>query len=119
MARFKAAVPAAWLLKLKTRVSQAEATVVRASVSTLMVGSLDASTFRRIGVPAVGDHTLTLMLVAPTAKGIGAAKPTVPPTVVPAQSSAIAVFMVLTTWLVALVGSTTISDEFPPKSVRP
>jgi len=84
-----------------------------------MVGLPASSTFSRMGVPAVGDHTFTLMLVEPGAKGTGLAKPTVPPTVVPAQSSAMAVLMVLATVLDALAGSATISEELPPKSVKP
>jgi len=70
-------------------------------------------------VTAVGDQTFTVIVVAPSAKGIGLGKPTVPPTVVPAHVSAPSVLIVLATWFSESVGSTTISEELPPKSVKP
>jgi hypothetical protein len=48
-------VPAAWLAKLKVKVSQALATVVVASVSTEWVASAWSSTFKRTGTPAAGE----------------------------------------------------------------
>ena len=84
-----------------------------------MVGSLAASTLILTGIPANGDQTLRLILVEPLTNGIAVAKPVVPPTVVPAQSSAPAVLMDLATLLSGFVGSTTISEALPPKSVRP
>ena len=119
VARLSAAVPAAWLAKLKLKVCQPPATVVVASVSTLLVGSAASSTFSRTGVPAVGDQTRTVMVL------LVAVKPMVAmallarfDTVVPAQSSAVALLMTRATLLAALLGSaTTLESSAPPKPV--
>ena len=119
--KFNAAVPGAWLAKSNVSVSQVSTTVVRASVSTLLAGSVLSSTFRRTGVPAWGEYTRTVICVEPGANGTGLAKPAAPPIVVPAHSSAPSGLIVLTTVLAGSngSGSPVISEILPPKSVRP
>ena len=119
--KFNPAVPATGLLKSNVSVSQVSTTVVSASVSTLLVGSALSSTFRRIGVPARGEYTRTVICVEPGINGTGVAKPAAPPIVVPAHSSAPSGLVVLTTVLAGSngSGSPVISEILPPKSVRP
>ena len=122
MARSSAAVPAAWLAKLKVNVSQVLTIVVVASVSTEMVGSAWSSTLSRTLMPACGEYTFTVIDLAVAANGIAVANPRVPSavSVVPAQTSAIALFTTLATLLVPPAGSTTIvASSAPPKPSRP
>ncbi len=83
-----AAVPVASFAKSNVNISQVDANVVNASVSTLMVGFPASSTFNLTGIPASGDHTITVIVVFPEENGIAVAKPDpVPgPMVVPAQT---------------------------------
>jgi hypothetical protein len=72
-------------------VCQPLATVVVASVSQERVGSAASSTFRRTGIPAVGDHTRTVIVLAAAVKGMIAIELFAPvETVVSAHSSATA-----------------------------
>ena len=119
VARFSAAVPAAWLAKLKLSVCQAPATEVVASVSTDFVPSAASSTFRRTGMPAVGDQTRAVTVVRVAVKGsVTMALLGQIDTVVPAHSSAVPDLTILATRLAALVGSTTtVASSAPPKPV--
>ena len=120
VARLIAAVPATWLAKLKLSVCQPPATVVEASVSTLLVGSAASSTLSRTGVPAVGDQTRTVMVLLVALKPIGAMALLARfETVVPAQSSAVALLITRATLLAAFVGSGwTLESSAPPKPVN-
>ena len=67
-------MPAAALAKLKLRVCQ-PTTVVAASVSTDLLPSAMSSSFSRIGMPASGDQTRTVIVVALLVKGMRAKPP--------------------------------------------
>ena len=104
-----AAVPIAGLLKSNTKVSHALATVVIASVSALIAPLLASSTLSRIGIPALGEYTLTYIWVSPIANGIALANP-FPPAVVPAQVIEEIALVLLATILVPPAGSATNSE---------
>ena len=117
VARFSAAVPAAGVAKLKLSVCQPPATVVVASVSTLLVGSVASSTFSRTGVPAVGDQTRTVTTLLVAVKPmVGILSPASVEKVVPAHNSAVPLLTTLATLLVPPAGSaTTVASSAPPK----
>ena len=77
LARLSAAVPPAWFAKSKVRVSHVFATVVVASVSTVIVLSAWFSTLSRTGMPAAGAYTRTVIVVAPVANGTLVLKPSI------------------------------------------
>ena len=110
------AVPAASLAKLNVNVSHAPATVVTASVSHVSVLLEAFSTFNRIGVPAVGDQTLTVISVSVSVKGITEANPNGVEIVVPAHTGAVIGLTTSITIFVGSVGSTVIVDTLFPKS---
>ena len=112
-----AAVPGASLVKSNSIVSQSKAVVVIVSVSTLIVGSVASSTFRRTAIPASGDQTLTVILVLPSAKGIASVSPALL-AVVPAHVSAKSGLLVCTTVLPGSEGSMTKPEALPPKSAK-
>jgi len=112
-------VPDAWLAKSNVSVSQAPATVVRVSVSTDCPGLAEFSAFRRIGIPASGDQTRAVIVVAVAVNGMtGTAWLARVDTVVPAQTCAPASLTTRATLFEALVGSATTDDWLSPKSVR-
>ena len=119
MARFSAAVPAAGLAKLKTKVCQPAATVVVASASTVLVLSSAFSSFSRTGMPASGDQTRKLMPWAVLVKGTVAMLSLAPvDTVVPAHTSDPAALTTLATLPLPLTGSVTrVAFSAPPKPV--
>ena len=112
-------MPVAGLAKLKRKVCQPLATVVLASVSTLLVPSAASSTFMRTGVPAVGDQTRAVSVVRVAVKGsVTMAWLGQMDTVAPAHTSAVPDLTILATRLAALVGSTTtVASSAPPKPV--
>ena len=113
-----AAVPGAWVAKLNVSVSQVLTAVVRASVSTEMVGSDASSILSRIGMFASGEYTRTDMRVLAASSGIlGTASPGSVDTVVPAHSSAPTDLTAWATWLVPPAGSFVTVERLPPKSV--
>ncbi len=119
MARFNAGVLGISFEKSNVNISQAPARVVVSSVSTLTAPLVASSTFKRIGVPASGDHTMAVITVLLAVNGMAVAKP-VPigsPIVVPAHTAAVAVFSACPTVLDELVGSATTAEILPPKSV--
>ena len=119
VAKFKAAVPGAWLAKLNVNVCHPPATVVVANVSTDNVGSPAFSTFNSTGVPASGDHTRTVIDVFPAENGItGTAKLASVDTVVPAQVSAPTPLTTRATRLAAFPGSATTVPSAPPNPVN-
>ena len=63
------------MLKSKTKVSHAPATVDKVIVSTERVGSFLSSIFNMTGIPASGDHVLTDIMVFSAVIGIAVAKP--------------------------------------------
>ena len=110
---FSGAVPAAWAAKLKTRVCQALATVVVASVSTDCEPSAAFSTFSRTGTPAAGDQTRADSRVSVALKGSRAiASFGQTATVVPAQSSALALLTMRATLFAPSAGSATMLASF-------
>ena len=115
--RFNAAVPTTSLEKSKTNVSHCPETVVIASVSTEIAPLVLSSAFKRIGIPASGDHTSTDIIVADAVKGIALAKPLGVLTVVPAHNCAVASLTTSDTKFGGLTGSVITVAVFPPKSV--
>ena len=113
-------MPGAGLAKLKLRVCQPLAVVTVASVSTDLLASAAFSAFRRTGTPAAGDQTRTVMVLLLALKPIGAtAALGSVDTVVPAQSSAVALFSTRATLLLPPAGSATmLASSAPPKPVR-
>ena len=91
--------------------------MVLTSVSQVCVGSLESSTFKRIGVPACGDHTLTDIAEFDKVNGISVSKPKLVPRVVPAQVGDPAVLSTSKTVLEAFVGSATKEAVVPPNGV--
>ncbi len=85
--------------------------------SQVCVGSLESSTFKRIGVPACGDHTLTDIVELDRVNGISVAKPELVPRVVPAQVGDPAVLSTSKTVLEAFVGSATKEAVVPSNGV--
>ena len=69
-----------------------------------------------IGAPTRGDDAVGIE-VAKAVNGMGLARPSAP-IVVPANIRASAVLMACPTMLDGSVGSTTIEEALPPKSVR-
>ena len=69
LARFSTGVPAAALARLKVKVCQ-PTTLVVASVSTDLLPSVMSSSFRRTGMPASGDQTRSVIVVAVLLKGM-------------------------------------------------
>ena len=114
--RSSAAVPAAWLAKLKVSVCQPLATVTVASVSTDRVRSAASSTLSRTGMPATGDHTRADIVVSVLENGSRAMASLGHTTsVVPAQTSAVSLLTMRATLFVASVGSTTtVASPAPP-----
>ena len=117
LATFNAAVPITSLEKSNVSVSHPLATVVLVSVSHDIVGFVASSTFKRIGVIAVGDQTLTVICVAVAVNGIELANPEGVEIVVPAHNCAATVLSTCITELAGFVGSTIIIEALPPKSV--
>ena len=69
-------------------------------------------------MPAAGEYTLACIVVAPDLSGIAFAKPKFVLIVVPAQTSAPAVFTTFITLLAASLGSAAIELAAPPKSPK-
>ena len=123
--KFNAAVPGRSFAKSKVNVSQSPATVVELKVSTERVGSFLSSIFNRTGIPATGDHVLTVIVVASAVKGMFEANPvwnggstvlSKAVTVTPAKVAAVSDLTNSTTVLLASVGSTVITEaSAPPK----
>ena len=85
--------------------------------SLLIAPFAASSTFKRIGVPEVGDQTFTVIFWSVAVKGIAEAKPAGVEIVVPAQVCAPVGLIILITVLAALVGSAIIIEALDPKSV--
>ncbi|MCY1245697.1 hypothetical protein D9M72_588650 [compost metagenome] len=87
-------------------------------ISLLIPVLAEFSSFRSIGIPACGDHTLILILLY-TEKSIGS----VSVIAVPAQTSEPAFFTTLATLAVVLIpvasGLATFEANAPPKSPKP
>ena len=90
--------------------------MVRVSVSTLLVASLDISALTFTTIPLSGDQTRIFILVALLAKGIELLNPE--PKLVPAHAWAELVLITLATLLLESVGSTTTELALPPKSIK-
>ena len=110
-------VPGASFEKLNTNVSQPLATVVTCWVSHVWAGSLESSTFKRIGTPACGDQKITDIVEFVNVRGISVANPAGVPRVVPAQVGDPAVLSTINTILEAFIGSAVKDAVVPPNGV--